>query len=216
MRKITLTLLSLGMVVMLIGCGKNTDANTGANANTSTSEVNNSEATGSTGNTNSSENTNDGEATGTDSNADGNTGDATENNTSDSSNQGVAEETTLGNKLAAIFEAGIAEGNIESLANELAEATEYDCMVVDANEGYLNGFTEEIKGFSAGKQFSPMIGSIPLVGYIFETDDPEGLKDKLTSVADPRWNICTEAAETVCVTSGNYVFFTMCPGDEEE
>ncbi len=60
-----------------------------------------------------------------------------------------------------------------------------------------------------------MIGSIAFVGYIFETEDADTLMTKLKSVADPRWNICTEAAETVCVKLGNYVFFAMCPGEED-
>jgi hypothetical protein len=29
--------------------------------------------------------------------------------------------------------------------------------------------------------------------------------------ADPRWNICVEAEETVCEQVGNKVFFVMCP-----
>ena len=61
-----------------------------------------------------------------------------------------------------------------------------------------------------------MIGSIPFVGYVFQTDDADALMAKLNATADPRWNICTEAAETVCIKQGNYVFFTMCPDEEEQ
>lgn len=126
----------------------------------------------------------------------------------------VIDDSTMGNRLAGMFLKGIADSNMQTLAEELASASEIDCVVVEAQEGYLNGFSEEIKGFKSGVQFSPMIGSIPFVGYIFETDTPNELNSKLEAVADPRWNICTEAAETVCVVSGNYVFFTMCPGEE--
>lgn len=124
-------------------------------------------------------------------------------------------ENTMGNKLGELFLSKIGPGaDKTAIAQLLADESGYDCVVVEAQEGYLNGFTEEIKGFKSAVQFAPMIGSIPFVGYIFETDDAAALRDKLTSVADPRWNICTEAAETICVVSGNYVFFTMCPGEE--
>lgn len=126
------------------------------------------------------------------------------------------DDSTLGGKLANMFVEGInANKTMDTIANQLAEASDMDCMVVDAVPGYLNGFSEEIDGFSKGIQFSPMIGSIAFVGYIFETDDADALMAKLNAAADPRWNICTEAAETVCIKQGNYVFFTMCPGEEE-
>lgn len=139
------------------------------------------------------------------------------NNSTSSDNESTEitiDDSTMGNKLAGMFLNKIGQGDTQALAEELAEASGLDCVVIEAQEGYLNGFTEEVKGFKSAVQFAPMIGSIPFVGYIFETDDPDGLKLTLESTADPRWNICTEAAETVCVTSGNYVFFTMCPGEE--
>lgn len=126
------------------------------------------------------------------------------------------DESTLGGKLANKFVEGINAGkNMDTIADQLVEESQLDCVIVEAVPGYLNGFTEEIEGFSKGVQFSPMIGSIAFVGYIFETDDADTLMTKLKSVADPRWNICTEAAETVCVKQGNYVFFAMCPGEED-
>lgn len=124
---------------------------------------------------------------------------------------------TLGGKLALEFKKQIKDStDISAIAKALAaeDFSTYSCDVLDASEGFLTGFKEEIKGFKKGVTFRPMIGSIPFVGYIFETDDAEALKATLLDKADPRWNICTEAAETICVTSGNYVFFTMCPGEE--
>lgn len=123
-------------------------------------------------------------------------------------------DATLGGKLAIEFKKQIKDSDdIKAIATALSAEnfSGYTCDVVDVQEGYLSGFSEEIKGFKRGVMFIPMINSIPFVGYIFETDDAEGLKQTLLSKADPRWNICTQAAETVCVTSGNYVFFTMCP-----
>lgn len=127
-------------------------------------------------------------------------------------------DATLGGKLAIEFKKQIKDSSdllaiAESLSSE--DFTGYVCAAMEVEEGFLNGFDEEISGFKSGVIFMPMIGSIPFVGYIFETDDVEGLKKVLTSKANPRWNVCTEAAETVCVSSGNYVFFTMCPGEDE-
>ncbi len=126
-------------------------------------------------------------------------------------------DSTLSGKLAIEFKNKIKDSNdINAIAEALSaeEFCGYVCGSMEVEEGFLNGFSEEIKGFKKGVVFMPMIGSIPFVTYIFEADDAEGLKATLLDKADPRWNICTEAKETVCVTSGNYVFFTMCPGEE--
>lgn len=126
-----------------------------------------------------------------------------------------AAEETLGKKLEAVFREEMAAGtDMETIANKMAEASGYGCMVMAAEEGYLNGFSEEVKGFTKAVQFAPMIGSIPFVGYIFEVENPEEFLANLESIADPRWNICTQADETVSAIEGNYVFFTMCPGPD--
>lgn len=139
------------------------------------------------------------------------------NTSSPSASAQLSGENTLGNKLGILFLAdAVMDKDLMTMGQELADISGYDCVVIEAQEGYLNGFTEEVKGFSAGVQFAPMIGSIPFVGYIFETDDADALMAKLNATADPRWNICTEAAETVCIKQGNYVFFTMCPDEEEQ
>ena len=67
--------------------------------------------------------------------------------------------------------------------------------------------------------FAPMIGTIPFVGYIFvleEGTDVDGFKSTLETNADPRWNICTEADETIVDSVGNTVFFLMSPNTFEE
>lgn len=146
----------------------------------------------------------------------------TSTNETPSSTEEVADDNdgltdaTLGGKLAIEFKNQIKNtDDIMAIAQTLSAEnfSGYNCDVVEIQEGFLNGFTEEIKGFKRGVMFIPMINSIPFVGYIFETDDPEGMKATLLAKADPRWNICTEAAETVCITSGGYVFFTMCPAE---
>jgi hypothetical protein len=85
---------------------------------------------------------------------------------------------------------------------------------MEVQAGPLTGFDSEISGFEEGVMFSPMIGSIPFVGYIFtiaDGDDPDVFIQTLTDSANPRWNVCTEADETVVDNIGNYVFFLMCP-----
>lgn len=85
------------------------------------------------------------------------------------------------------------------------------------SEGYLNGFTEEIKGFKAGTMFGPAIGSIPFVGYVFEVDgDVDSFVKNLQDKSDLRWNVCTSADEMVCEANGNVVFFVMAPAEFEE
>lgn len=105
--------------------------------------------------------------------------------------------------------------DLEAIATAVSaeDVTGYGCVTAPVSEGFLNGFSEDIRGFNSGYTFAPMIGSIPFVGYIFVTDDPEALKDNLLSAADPRWNICTEADETFCETYGDYVFFVMLPNE---
>lgn len=122
---------------------------------------------------------------------------------------------TMGTKLAQVFVNEIKAGSsITATVDALCKASEFECGSMEVMEGYLNGFSGEVTGFNSGTTFGPYIGSIPFIGYVFETDTPEVLKDTLLSLADPRWNICTEAQETVVEISGNYVFFTMCPGED--
>lgn len=105
----------------------------------------------------------------------------------------------------------------ESVADALIsneEITPFAGAVMDVEEGFLNGFTEEITGFEEGAMFGPMIGSIPFIGYIFqvpEGDDVDAFMDNLKAKADLRWNVCTQADEMVCEAIGNTVFFVMAP-----
>lgn len=141
-----------------------------------------------------------------------------EGDTPTDSGEDTPTAATLGGKLSLEFKSEIEKGtDIYGIAEKLSDEKfcGYNCMINNVQEGFLNGFDEEIKGFKKGVMFAPMIGSIPFVTYIFETDDPNALQELLEAKANPRWNICTEAAETVCITSGNYVFFTMCPGEDQ-
>lgn len=129
-----------------------------------------------------------------------------------------SDENTMGTKLLAVFNKEITKVNdIVKVADAISAspACDLECVVSEIDEGYLAGFSSEITGFKKGVVIMPLIGSIPFVGYIFEVNNPEEFKAMLLENADPRWNICTQADETVCDISGKYVFFTMCPGDDE-
>ena len=86
-----------------------------------------------------------------------------------------------------------------------------------AEAGYLRGFDEEISGFKDGYVMGPMIGSIPFVGYVFQTEDNESadaLLETLKSKANMRWNICTEADTMITDVKGNYVLFFMVNAEQ--
>lgn len=121
---------------------------------------------------------------------------------------------TLGGKYTIAFMNTDSDDPAE-VADQLIADVENDMGLVamEVEPGYLNGFDNEIKGFSKGQMFSPMIGSIPFVGYVFTADDPAALEATLKENANLRWNICTEADEMVSATKGNLVFFMMCTNE---
>ena len=94
-------------------------------------------------------------------------------------------------------------------------ALSFGPVAAEVEPGLLTGFgNTEITGFEEAVMFAPMIGSIPFVGYVFrlgEDGDTHAFADLLDENADPRWNICTEAEQTVVAVSGQLVFFVMCP-----
>jgi len=123
--------------------------------------------------------------------------------------------STIGGSYVVAFNASAAD-DVNAIADELLAnvSTDLDLVKMDVVPGYLNGFTEEISGFDQGVMFSPMIGSIPFVGYVFKTADPATLEAALKNSADLRWNVCTEADEMVSAIKGDYVFFMMCSNEE--
>lgn len=102
----------------------------------------------------------------------------------------------------------------EALAEKLAanENVPMECGFMAVEPGYLNGFDEEVDGFKSGAVFSPYIGTIPYVGYVFEVEgDIDAFVEQLKSKANLNWNICTQADEIVCETYKDRVFFVMAP-----
>lgn len=135
------------------------------------------------------------------------------------------EPTTVGTFLRKDFKDQLAE-NADLTAQELADALltneniAFEGATMPVEPGLLTGFDNaEITGFSEGVMFAPMIGTIPFVGYVFVLEDGtdvDAFVKTLEENANPRWNICTEAEETVTGSVDNKVFFVMCPTSMEE
>lgn len=136
----------------------------------------------------------------------------------------AAGEKTFGQLLLASYKEKLA-ANPDMSALELAEAVVtdpavlFDGTAMEIEPGFLTGFGDlEITGFSEGAMFGPYIGTIPFVGYVFRLPDgadEAAFVSMLKDNANPRWNICTEAEETVVETVDGTVFFLMCPRSAE-
>lgn len=129
---------------------------------------------------------------------------------------------SLGGKLWNAFKAADLSASAEDVANALVTSDFIPFMgfAMTVEEGTLMGFDSyEVKGFAEGAAFAPGIGSIPFIGYIFKLADGADVSafiNKLTSNCNPRWNVCTEADQTVAGSIGNTVLFVMCPASFED
>ena len=134
-----------------------------------------------------------------------------------------ADANTIGGKLWNAFVAAKEEKpeiTPEEMANLLVtnEVIQFmgGAMPLEANQEFFTGFDEyKITGYESGALYMPMIGSIPFIGYVFDLADGadvEAFVKNLTDHANPRWNICVTAEQTVVGAYGNTVFFLMCPG----
>jgi len=129
---------------------------------------------------------------------------------------------TVGGKLWNAFVATKEEKpeiSAEEMANILVTNEEIKfmggAMALEANQEFFNGFGEyKITGYESGAVYMPMIGSIPFIGYVFELPagaDVDAFIKNLNDNADPRWNICVTADQTVIGAYETTVFFLMCP-----
>lgn len=204
MKKLMVLMLIGTMALNLVACGS--DKNDNGNTDTTISETQNTEQQNTA-----QENTDTGS-------------DKVEENVSEN-NSNTNESETMGTTLQRAFLEQM-EANPEATAQDVAdgllanEVIKFSGVSMPVESGLLTGFDNaEITGFSEGVMFAPMIGSIPFVGYIFVLEDGadvEGFVTTLKDNANPRWNICTEAEETIVDYAGNTVFFVMCPKQMEE
>lgn len=142
---------------------------------------------------------------------------SSEENSSEAENNS---DNTLGQTLLQDFRDRVAadeNATAQAIADGLItnSAILFAPLTMPVEQGLLSGFDNaEIKGFKEGVMFGPAMGSIAFVGYIFELDeatDADEFIKTLQDNANPRWNICVEAEETVVDKQGNKVFFLMCP-----
>ena len=130
---------------------------------------------------------------------------------------------TVGQTLLSAFKANSSDSATAlSIAETLVanDVIAFSGGAMSVEEGYLTGFDNtEIKGFKEGAMFAPMIGTIPFVGYVFTLAEGTNAADFIATLKDAanlRWNICTSADEMVTGSSGNKVFFVMCPTSFED
>lgn len=146
--------------------------------------------------------------------------DDTDVESSEDADSNTSEDTSVAQALFADFEAQVSENNTLT-AQEIADALLtnevilFSGMSTPVEEGLLIGLGDtEITGFDEGVMFAPVIGTIPFVGYVFDLADEASTDDFIAVLeenANPRWNICTTAEETVVESVGDKVFFVMSP-----
>lgn len=212
-KKLLAGLLSIGMCMALMACGQSstpTDTQNSENTETQVSDGDDTEEITDTQDT----------PTETESTEDGTNQDT---DTQAPSDNEVSQN--LGQTLLAVFTSQL-EANADATAQELADAILADPvipfapMTMAVEPGLLTGFgNAEITGFDEGVMFSPMIGTIPFVGYVFTLPadaDIDAFAENLRANGDLNWNICTSADDMIVETNGNKVFFLMCPTALEE
>lgn len=137
--------------------------------------------------------------------------------------EGAADGESAAQTLLNVFytEKANPDATAEDIANAIMahESIQFMPMVANADELFADeeavftGFNVKITGYKEAVMFAPGMMGIPFVGYIFELEDGadvEAFKANLMAEANPRWNVCTEAEETLCENVGNTVFFIMC------
>ena len=131
------------------------------------------------------------------------------------------DQDTVGKVLLQDFKSN-PDGTVLEVAERIITSESIPFMggAMEVEPGLLTGFDNaEITGFKEGAMFSPMIGTIPFVGYIFEVEDGtdvDAFMETLKDNANLSWNICTEAEELTLGREGNKVFFLMSPMSFEE
>lgn len=120
---------------------------------------------------------------------------------------------TMGDTMLAVFRAN-RDKSVDDIANACIsdKSIQFFGMTAPMEEGFFPEFDGDVKGFSKCVKFGPAMGSIAFSGLVFEVSgDANAFANDLKSRANPRWNICVEAEQTICEVYGNKVFFLMCP-----
>lgn len=140
--------------------------------------------------------------------------DSSETSTTDASNSDKTMGQTLLEAFKEIMQQEKAHTALDVAAGILSnEIIKFDGLAEAVEPGLLPGFDIEIKEFAEGATVSPIIGSIPFVGYVFKLEagaDVEAFMKTLQDNSNPSWLVCVTADETVVEAVGNTVFFLMC------
>jgi len=130
----------------------------------------------------------------------------------------VPEGKTLGGVMADKFNSDINSNDVHAVAKSIGKMSGVNCDVIDydnSEDRYFMGFKNKSiqkEDYTSCVCVTPAIGSVAFIAYIFEVEgDAAAFENKLAANADPAWNICVIADETVHCTNGKYVFFAMCP-----
>lgn len=80
------------------------------------------------------------------------------------------DDNNWGETYSKAFLDNVSLNDCEKIANEIINSSLEDMNLVgmEVSEGFLNGFSMEVTGFKSGYVFSPMIGAIPFIAYVFE------------------------------------------------
>ena len=120
---------------------------------------------------------------------------------------------TLGETMRAVFFEN-SDRSVQEIADAAIknDAIKFMGSTAPVELGSLAGFKTDITGFDEAVTFAPNISSIPFIGYVFKvSENADAFAENLKQNADPRWNICTEAEETIVEAKDGKVFFLMCP-----
>lgn len=132
---------------------------------------------------------------------------------------------TMGERIAEDFKKKVGDDpdiTAEALAGALLEgdAVDFNGAVMPMEPGYFMGLDlDTVTGFAEAARFSPMIGSIPFMGYVFRLDkdaDAAAFMTILREHADLGWNICTFADRLIVENAGDWVLMLMCREAEED
>ena len=140
-----------------------------------------------------------------------------EDEVTEDGNQAEVSGDSLGQILLGEFKAMDASTDAYTMAETLIANENILFMggAMEVEPGFLSGFDNyEVTGFEKGAMFGPMMGSIAFVGYIFdlpEGADADAFVTALKENANPRWQICVTADETIVEVNGDKVFFLMSP-----
>ena len=135
------------------------------------------------------------------------------------------EKGTLGASLWKEFETEAKKNpqpSAQEISNKISKSSSlpFESEAIPLNPEWIPGFKEGYapKGYKEAFTYGPMIGAIPFIAYVFNMEDGTDISAFVTELknnADPAWNVCVTADQTVVGSVGNMVYFLMCPASAQ-